>query len=218
MTFKNSLLICSLCSLILCMSSCEGNTPNVKLENGHEYIDLGLSVKWSTCNVGASNMYDYGHLYAWGETHHKSSYDWSSYLHGNSKNTLHKYTYQPGDSAVILYPEDDVASVLMGGKWRMPSIEEFEELRTQCTWKWAQIKETMGYYITGPNGNSIFLPAGGFQDETHQVNKNLYGYYWSATLDTTNIICARSLDFVAGNANCSKSSRFYGQSVRAVIP
>lgn len=218
MSLKNSLLICSLCSLILCMSSCEGNTPNVKLENGHEYVDLGLSVKWATCNLGAQDIDDPGHFYAWGETSHKGSYEWSTYIHGTGKNDLYTYTYQSGDSVTTLQPEDDAAYVLLGGKWRMPSIEEFEELRTKCTWKWAQIKNTMGYYITGPNGNSIFLPAGGFQDETHQVNKNLYGYYWSSTLDTTNVICARSLDFVTGNVNCSSSSRFYGQSVRGVIP
>ena len=119
------------------MSSCEGNTPNVKLENGHEYVDLGLSVKWATCNLGSQDIDDPGHFYAWGETIHKGSYEWSTYIHGTSKNNLYAYTYQSGDSATTLQPEDDAAYVLLGGKWRMPSIEEFEELRSKYTWKWA---------------------------------------------------------------------------------
>lgn len=204
--------------LCVVLSSCQPNEPELPMENGYEYVDLGLSVKWANCNVGADKRHDYGDLYAWGEICPKTEYSWSTYLHGSGKDNLLKYTTSTTGESVVLEAEDDVASVLMGGAWRMPTMEEFMELRTQCTWTWAQLGETMGYYITAPNGNSIFLPANGFQDEEYHVNQNLCGYYWTSTLDATNQVCASSVDFVSGKVSIGASSRFYGQSVRAVVP
>ena len=103
----------------------------------HEYVDLGLSVKWATCNMGASSPEEYGDHYAWGETETESTYDWNTYKWcKGSKNTLTKYCtdsdYGTVDNKTVLDPEDDVAQVKWGGNWRMPTDAEIEELRENC--------------------------------------------------------------------------------------
>lgn len=129
-------------------------------------VDLGLSVKWATCNVGASKPEDYGDYYAWGETTTKSDYSWETY----------KYR-------TTLTSSDDVATVKWGSKWRMPTKEEMKELDEDCTWTWTTQNGVKGMKVTGPNGNSIFLPAAGFRYGTELLSLGLDGVYWSATLD-----------------------------------
>ena len=130
----------------------------------HEYVDLGLSVKWATCNMGASSPEEYGDYYAWGETETKSTYDWNTYKWcKGSENTLTKYCtdsdYGTVDNKTVLDPEDDVAHVKWGGNWRMPTDAEIEELRENCIWKWTTQNGKNGYKVTSKkNGNSIFLP------------------------------------------------------------
>ena len=107
----------------------------------HECIDLGLSVKWATCNVGAIKPEEYGDYYAWGETETKDVYDWSSYKWCNgSSDTLTKYNpfkvQGIVDSITTLDPNDDVAHVKWGGSWRMPTASEFRELMDNCKWTW----------------------------------------------------------------------------------
>ncbi|MDY4512770.1 MAG: hypothetical protein SPE10_04900, partial [Paludibacteraceae bacterium] len=109
--------------------------------NGHEYVDLGLSVKWATCNVGASKPEEYGNYYAWGETTTKSTYNWSTYKWCNgSKTTLTKYntssSYGTVDNKTVLELADDAARANWGGAWRMPTDAEWTELRENCTWTW----------------------------------------------------------------------------------
>ncbi|MDE6690132.1 MAG: hypothetical protein K2J86_09700 [Prevotella sp.] len=140
--------------------------------NGHEYVDLGLpsGVKWATCNVGASSPSDYGDYYAWGETTPKSEYieenckTWKKSLGGISGNSQY-----------------DAARANWGGSWRLPSNTECEELIKKCTWTWTSQGGYNGYKITGPNGNSIFVPAAGFRLGSSIYCAEDFGYYWSST-------------------------------------
>ena len=188
---------------------------------GHEYVDLGLSVKWATCNVGASAPEDYGGYYAWGETEEKSNYDWSTYKWcKGSYDTLTKYctssSYGKVDNKTVLDPEDDVAHVKWGGTWRMPTLEEQKELSEKCTWTWTTQNGVKGYKVTGPNGNSIFLPAAGYRNGTGAGSRGSYGYYWSSSLYSGNSLSAYSLRFRSGYCGWNYSRRHSGRSVRPV--
>lgn len=161
-----------------------------------ETVDLGLSVKWRGWNLGATRPEEYGDYYAWGEVavEKKDDYYWPTYkwCNGASKK-LTKYCpadrgdYWDGtgvpDGKTVLDPEDDAAHVVLGGKWRMPTDEEWTEIRTQCTWTWTTLNGVNGYIVESKsNGNSIFLPAAGYQLGTHRGSLGSYGYYWSSSL------------------------------------
>ena len=190
--------------------------------NEHEYVDLGLpsGLLWATCNVGAENPEDYGDYYAWGETETKGSYNWSTYKWCNGSGTsLTKYctisSYGTVDKKIILDPEDDVAHVRWGGNWRMPTMDEQNEFRTECTWKWTQLNGVNGYKVIGPNGNSIFLPAAGYRYDGTFDDVGSYGYYWSGSLVVPYTNCAYDVDY--GKAHIDTSNyRYYGWSVRPV--
>lgn len=142
-----------------------------------ESVDLGLSVKWACCNVGASSPEGYGGYYAWGETEEKSDYDRGTYKYYNNN------TGYINIGSNISGTQYDVAHVKWGGSWRMPTLDEIEELVNNCSWKWTTQNGVNGQLVTGPNGNSIFLPAAGYRDGTDRDYRGSYGYYWSATLD-----------------------------------
>ena len=125
-------------------------------------IDLGLpsGVLWSCCNVGASAPEGNGGYYAWGETEEKEVYDWSTYTHcDGSAESFHHI----GDD--IAGTEYDVAHVKWGNQWNMPSLEQFWELENNCTISWTNQNGVNGTVVTGPNGNSLFFPAGGDRRE-----------------------------------------------------
>ena len=189
--------------------------------NGHEYVDLGLSVKWATCNVGASSPEEYGGYYAWGETEEKSNYDWNTYKWcEGSKSNMTKYRknsiYGTFDNKTTLDPEDDVAYVKWGGSWRMPTLDEQEELRENCTWEWTNINGVDGHEVTGPNGNSIFLPVAGYRDGTDLKGCGNHGYYWSGSLCDGNGMTVHLLDFYRYFQSRNSNYRWYGLSVRPV--
>ena len=151
-----------------------------------EAIDLGLSVKWASFNLGATKPEEYGNYYAWGETEPKEDYSWSTYKwYLDNETTFSKYCpYWDSHGNMkydktILDPEDDAATVLLGGNWRMPKHTEQEELRTKCTWTWDETKK--GFTVTGSNGRSIFLPATGYMSG-NDLQLTSYGLYWSSTL------------------------------------
>ena len=163
--------------------------------NGHEYVDLGLSVKWATCNVGAPSPDVYGSYFAWGEVYPKDYYGWSEYRwwekgEGFFGNYMTKYCFNSVDGNVdyraILSSSDDVASVRWGGNWRMPTKDEMQELFDRCTWTEETRNAVNGYLVTGPNGNSIFLPRAGFYnhddfgESLQKPNHSLY--YWTNTI------------------------------------
>ena len=129
-------------------------------ENGvHDFVDLGLSVYWATCNVGAETPAEYGDYFAWGETSPKQNY------------TMVTYTYE-GDLDNISGTRYDAARVNWGGGWRMPTKEEMEELVSKCEWSRGT--------ITGPNGNTIYLPKAGMISGTTKDDVGSHFYYWTS--------------------------------------
>lgn len=201
----------------LALSSSQNTPSGGGSTSGHEYVDLGLSVKWATCNVGASKPEDYGDYYAWGEVTTKSDYSWSTYLDSPNRdgNSFTKYAL---DKKTQLDPEDDVAHVKWGGNWRMPTYAEQDELRTKCTWKWTTSGGINGYVVTGPNGNSVFLPAAGNRLDSSLGNVGSWGYYWSSSLYSGYSKDAYNLGFNSGSVNRNSNNRYYGPSVRPVCP
>ena len=165
------------------------------IQSGHEAVDLGLSVKWATYNVGASKPEDYGDYFAWGETSPKNDYSWNTYKWCNGSYTsLTKYNTESGlgmvDNKTQLDLSDDVAHVNWGGKWRMPTKNECEELVKNCNWIVTAVNGVQGYRVTGPNGNSIFLPIAGKMHGSSVGTSSFAGEYWSSTLWSTNLLDA----------------------------
>lgn len=195
---------------------------NSKPINGHEYVDLGLSVKWATCNVGATSPEDYGGYYAWGETEEKDDYSWSTYKWcKGSSDTMTKYctnsSYGTVDNKTTLEPQDDVAHVKWGGSWRMPTEAEQDELHNNCTWTWTTQNGVKGYKVTSKkNGNSIFLPAAGYRYGTNFYNCGGNGYYWSSSLFEGCSDLALGLYFNSSSCDWYGFNRYYGRSVRPV--
>ena len=197
------------------------------LENGYEYVDLGLSVKWATCNVGATKSEDYGDYFAWGETQPKSTDGWSSYKWCNGNyNTLTKYCtnsdYGTYDGKSTLELADDAARANWGGSWRMPTKEEQDELRDNCKWEWTTQNGVEGYKVTskkkGYTKNSIFLPAAGYRDHIDLKGAGSGGNYWSSSLGTDYPYNADCLHFYSSYVGRSDDLRFCLLSVRPVCP
>ena len=200
--------------------------PSSGIENGHEWVELGLSVKWATCNVGASKPEESGEFFAWGETSSSSKYNWNYYRYGDAPGNVTKYNHIPGwgtvDNKTSLDPEDDAASRNWGGVWRMPTQAEIVELCTNCTWSWTTVNGINGYNIISKNNNkSIFLPAAGYMSVASIYGKNSQGSYWSnsngaAGLGTGN---ASNLFFNSTTRDgINGESRCLGLSVRPVCP
>lgn len=188
-----------------------------------EAVDLGLSVKWASFNVGATKPEEYGGYYAWGETEEKEEYFWGTYNWCKGTNTsIFKYCtnseYGTVDNKTILDPEDDVAHVKWGGTWRMPTQAEFQELAEKCTWTWTEQNGISGQLVTSSNGNSIFLPAAGYRNGTDLGGRGLRGRYWSAALSEDGSNRAYGLNFGNGDSLCNFLCyyRFYGLTVRPV--
>ena len=181
-----------------------------------EVVDLGLSVKWRSMNVGASKPEDYGNYYAWGETTTKSSYSWSNYKFGHSQTgEFSKYDTGPyTDNKTVLDPEDDAATVNLGDGWRMATYKEWKELREQCTWTWTTRNGVKGMQVTGPSGKSIFLPAAGWYD-TSLENRGSYGSYWTASLGGVQGM-ASAVDFISSGFDIAVIARCQGNSIRPV--
>ena len=173
--------------------------------NGHDYVDLGLSVQWATCNVGALSPSDYGEYYAWGETSTKNDYSSST-----SK------TWEKSLDNIAGYASYDAARAHWGSAWRLPTKAEFQELIDNCSWTWTSQDGHNGYKVTGKNGKSIFLPAASWRGGTELDNAGKGGLYWSATPDEKVTQCACSLCFYSGSRYVDWGNRYYGLSVRPV--
>ena len=197
-------------------------------------VDLGIvvngkTVKWASFNLGATKTEEYGDYYAWGETATKSNYSWSTYKFGTSSSgPFSKYntysSYGTVDNKTVLDPEDDVAHVKLGGKWRMPTDEEWTALLTNCTCTW-----TTNYNGTGVRGRivtsnvegykdkSIFFPAAGRRYGTNLYHAGSYGIYWSSSLDTDYPSYAWRFYFNSDIVfRYDYIDRYYGFSVRPV--
>ena len=168
------------------ISSCYNDKDDEPVvPDNHEYVDLGLpsGTLWATCNVGATSPEDMGDYFAWGETAPKEIYDMENYKWYNSANDkLTKYCTD--DYETELHPEDDAAYVNWGPVWRMPTLEQQQELIERCTWQWVEKNGVYGRLVTGPNGNTLFLPATDYRSENSPSNEGSIGAYWSRTLDS----------------------------------
>ena len=184
-----------------------------------EAIDLGLSVKWATCNVGANFPGDKGDAFAWGELCPKDTYYWANYRFGLS-NAITKY-HPAVDSLVTLEASDDIASLKWGDQWRTPTKEECEELLDRCRWTLTTQNGASGFKVTGPSGNSIFLPFTGFRFESQDITEPR-GRYYTSSLDPSMPTYVYRLDF-DDDINyklryVGHNTRFHGMYIRPVCP
>ncbi len=186
-----------------------------------EVVDLGLpsGLKWRSMNVGASKPEDYGNYYAWAETTPKSSYTSANYKYpatsySDGITIYKKYDTTPGgDGKTVLEAEDDAATANLGNGWRTPTSREFKELRENCTWTWKNdYNGVKGMLVTGPNGKSIFLPAGGWYEPSLQ-NRGSYGSYWTASGNGGTV---SAVDFINNDKSAALLPRCTGRSVRPV--
>lgn len=184
-----------------------------------EAVDLGLSVKWASFNLGATKPEEIGDYYAWGETESKEEYDWQTYKFGLGTECFSKYVtdseYGPVDNKTILEPEDDAATVNWGGSWRMPTIEEQCEL-LKCTWEWTTQEGINGYKVIGSNGNFIFLPAAGFREGTNLNYVGSHGFYWSSSADVHVSDYVFGLHIEPTKPSSFEGTRIPGRTIRPV--
>lgn len=194
------------------------NTP-------HESVDLGLSVKWATCNVGAKAPEEYGDYFAWGEIRAKHQFSASncSSLRVSTKYKVSFMGLKRSTEEVYegVLSRDisgsktyDAARANWGDGWRMPTRAEFKELVKMCKWKWVVINDKCGYQVVGPNGNSIFMPAAGYVDKSLNSDGS-DGFYWSSTPSEQDSTCAYSLTFYGGLV-VGWNKFYYGRSIRPV--
>lgn len=206
-------------AMVVCAMMLSFNNADSIRKQKREYVDLGLpsGVKWATCNVGADSPEDYGDYFAWGETRPKSSYTKSN-----------STTYGKKMRSISSDSRYDVASAIWGGNWRIPTMLEFEELIDYCTFMWTSPRGKVGYKVTGPNGNSIFLPAAGAYINSDLEADGISCVYWTSTT------CDEASN-EGGDAGCSVYAlfaredmeddqyeldgihRYFGMSVRPVI-
>lgn len=181
-------------------------------------IDLGLSVKWSDRNLGASYPKDCGTYFAWGETEPKVAYDLDNYHISDDIFELEHLHIISSDRSRNLHATYDAATVNWGKTWRMPTMEEVQELSNKCTWKQTEKSGMKGYEIYGANNNSIFLPAIGYRSGTsfRMTNSLLY---WSSTLCPTHTsYCAYILYAYLSQSTTTYYNRCFGLPIRPVPP
>ena len=174
----------------------------LSVRGGYEYVDLGLpsGLKWAKCNIGAEKETDYGYYFQWGETTPDTNCTWATYEHCNrSETTLRKYNTSSSygenpDNTTTLETEDDAATQIMGGDWRMPTKDECQELIDNTTNEW--ITNYNGSAMNGEkftskiNGNTIFIPAAGGCDDGSVYDVGHYGLIWSSSLNAASPNCA----------------------------
>lgn len=176
----------------------------------HDYVDLGLQsgTLWATCNIGAESETGYGDYFSWGEVNPKNDYTRASYLYyvkGNYQNI----------GANISGTGYDAAHVNWGGTWRLPTLDDMNELM-QCTWQSKTVNSIHGYQVTGSNGNSIFLPCAGFcYDGSTPSDLGVEGYYWTGTM----VAGRPSSSYCISTSDIGETwwtSKYFGYSIRPV--
>lgn len=165
-------------------------TPEMNVLGGHKFVDLGLKsgTLWATCNVGADFPEQLGKYFSWGELMEKAVYSNSTYDFVQTGNTID------------LSAQTDVANKAWGSEWRMPTHAEFNELLTECEWSWEEYRGVKGSRVTGPNGNSIFLPAGSYKDNDYYdaPDSMTYGSYWGRTHGSVDVTPVTGTELVFG--------------------
>lgn len=185
--------------------------PTAPKPTAGEYVDLGLSVKWASCNLGATKPSETGGLYAWGETSTKNEYAVNNYAYYDSSTST--YTDIGDDISGSQY---DAATVQLGKNWRIPSKEEYRELYNKCKWEWSSLDGVYGYIVKGPNGNTIFFPV-----------KSLgLGKYWTSNSTSDSDLSYALLfskdeighqDTILGwGWGCNYDNKYHGSAIRPV--
>jgi len=195
------------------------------IANAQTYVDLGLpsGTLWADRNVGASSPEDYGDYFAWGETTTKSNYILSTLKYGEDSDgeKFSKYNtqskYGSVDNKTNLERTDDAATANWGSDWCMPKLQQFKELKDNCTWTWTTLNGKNGYEVKGINGNSLFLPAAGHRYGIELYDADSDGYYGSSLLDTEDPNGELGLYISSGVINPGNwFGRNFGVSVRPV--
>lgn len=190
----------------------------VAFNNIPEPVDMGLSVKWASFNVGAIKPKERGKNYVWGET--ESNGD--SFLNKYTYNSSYQSPYEETDNKTILEKCDDVAIQNLGSKWRIPRKEEWEELSNtnNCTWVWTTDNNIDGYEVTSKiTGKTIFLPAAGRHNPYYDIEEKigLEGQYWSSSLRTAYYNgLAWDFFFSSDVFTVNNDWREYGQQIRPI--
>ena len=184
--------------------------------------DLGLSVNWAHVNIGAINPEDAGDYFAWGETSPKKEYTWMNYKYSNGTyGGMTKYSYK--DSLTVLDAQDDVATANWGGRWRMPTRKEIDELCNNCKWVWTEMNGVGGYIVSAKShkAKGIFIPVVGYMEGTQVIKDKQYGCYWGKTMYEWNISATAININPRGynpQADVRGKNRWTGIPVRAVCP
>lgn len=171
------------------------STPTGKF-GAYDYVDIGLSVKWATCNVGAKTPGELGQYFAWGDTKTKETFSQDSYTLGERANL-----------AELNGSQYDTATAIWGNGWRMPTMIEMDELLEKCKWMWAKQNGNFGFKVTGPNGNSIFLPCSHIQMADREEDEFDEAFYWTSTKedgiseDKENTAVSMSVNFTFFRSN-----------------
>ena len=212
-----------------CIVTVRGET-----EPSMEMVDLGLSVKWANCNLGATSPEELGGYYQWAgvddvsDTNIYLYWDNCPYHTGTKQDSgwtkyNSKYSYGKVDGKTVLDQDDDAAHVKLGSPWRIPTNNEWNELRSYCTWVWTDNYNktgVAGYIVTsnksGYEKNSIFLPAAGDRYYSKIYNVGTYGYYWSSSLNTNYPYGALDLRFTSETVESASFVRYYALSIRPV--
>lgn len=216
--------------MFVCGTGCEtAEKPTVSGNNGgHDYVDLGLPSGrlWATSNLGAAKPEDNGIYLAWGETTAKTSYFWKNYklfCGTESRVKVSKYctnkSYGECDGLTVLEAADDAATAQWGNGWRTPTRKEWEELVSNCDWKWVKNYNGTGIDyklgISKKNGNIILFPFSGYYSDDTYINSS--GNYWTADLHESNSREASAVLVLAGSITCHGINRKQGAAIRAVI-
>lgn len=182
-------------------------TPGNDNPTQYESIDLGLSVKWATTNIGASSVTDYGDYFAWGEIAPKEEYN-----QGNCPTYGQKVTWDA--------EKNDAAYNLWGTEWRVPTGDEMQELIDNCTWEWTVVNTIPGYKVTskvdGFTDKYIFLPASGCRVAKALNQLDVMGYYWTSTPSPANNNVSRNLSSNKDSHYLYWTNRFQGYPIRPV--
>lgn len=183
-------------------------------------VDLGLSVRWASCNLGATKPEEFGDYYAWGETSTKSDYTPSTCIYNNiSFSTLQSQGVI--DANGNLTSAYDVARKNLGGTWRIPTSSELSELCNDCDWKKYTLNEVVGYLVIGPNDNFIFLPVAGVRYSNTPVRDiGNYGFYWGSTTTFIDYEYSSALSLTLKDVEIysmyNHHARYFGHSIRPV--
>ena len=184
----------------------------LKASTDIELVDLGLSVKWASRNIDATDIPEKGGYYAWGETCTKETYTWQTYTHcsGSASSCM-----DIGSDISMNFSYD--RACCFNTNLCLPTAEQWEELISHCTWTAATVEGVKGYNVKGPNGKSIFLPFSGCSYEGNNYGAGSYAYYWSANNDARDVSKAQVAYIKAGTTTTvTRINRRTGTAIRAV--